>query len=284
MTEQPTSAATVPRKRISGRSPSYPGITLQTAIKRAQELYEHEKTHKTPISVVTKYWGYSKHTTGPASVTYAALIKYGLMSDEGNGDARMAKLTPLAVTILMSPDDRERQEAIRSAALKPPIHAEMWQQYGHELPSDDTLRYKMAIQGPFTESGFEDFIRVYKDVIEFAKLGSTEKPKDGEEGNPKDGGSGDEENDEHERDESGSNDTRNARLSRRGNSGGRAGMTAPGVQTIAVPMLGAEPIIVEGKFPLTEGEWTYFLTVLNAMKSGLVGGARGQQRDDDGDE
>jgi hypothetical protein len=41
-------------------------------------------------------------------------------------------------------------------------------------------------------------------------------------------------------------------------------------QTFMVPMAGATPIVFAGPFPLTEDEWTYFGTVLEAMKPGLV--------------
>lgn len=58
-------------------------------------------------------------------------------------------------------------------------------------------------------------------------------------------------------------------------------MTEGAVQTIAVPMLGSAPIIVEGKFPLSEVEWTYFMTVLDAMKSGLVGRKQDEAEGDD---
>lgn len=34
--------------------------------------------------------------------------------------------------------------------------------------------------------------------------------------------------------------------------------------------VGAAPVIIEGRFPMTEDEWTQFLAVLTAMKPGLV--------------
>lgn len=263
MTEPAAQATTTTKhKRTSGRSPSYPGINLETAIRRAQQLYDQEKTHETPISVVTKCWGYSKHTTGPASVSYSALIKYGLMTDDGNGAARVAKLTPLAVTILMSPDAEERAQAIRTAALKPTVHAEMWQKYQSDLPSDDTLRYKMAVQGPFTEAGFDDFLRVYKATIQFAKLDSADKPNDPKIDGPEveDGGDDDLDGEVDQQQK-----IPTIKLKR------RAGSTVTAeTQAIAVPMIGAPAVMIEGKFPLTEQDWTYFMTVLNAMKPGLV--------------
>ncbi|HEX8095412.1 hypothetical protein [Jatrophihabitans sp.] len=262
------------RKRL-GRSPSYPGITLGNAIKRAQKLYEKEKLHPTPIGVVAKHWGFKSNNTGPASVTYAALIKYGLLSDEGTGDNRQAKLTDLAVKILLSPDEAERAAALKEAALKPPIHAEMWELYGADLPTDDTLRYKMAINGRFTETGFDEFIRVYRDVIAFANLTPEDKmdgsgTADLEEPEPEDG---DRVPDPGEV-KPPPPGTRPPGKER------RIGMTGD-VQTIAVPMLNAPPVIVEGHFPLSEAEWTYFMTVLSAMKTGLVGEPKNDHQEDE---
>lgn len=38
-----------------------------------------------------------------------------------------------------------------------------------------------------------------------------------------------------------------------------------------IPLPGAdEPVTVEGPFPLQEHEWDHFITVLEAMKPGLV--------------
>jgi len=239
-------------KAPRGRSPSYPGIALGTAIDRARSAYERLRQHKVPVKSFTDVWGYKSPTTGPATVTFAALKKFGLLEDEGNGDQRVAQLTDLAVAILMKSDPLP---AIQVAALTPPIHAEMWNLYGADVPPAEALQYEFVVQRGFTPNGFVDFLREYQDTIAFANLGSSVTVEDDQRPDPE------ERHDDPEE--------RNAGEQRR--SQGRRKRNDPGadVLTYAVPT-GRGDITVEGKFPLTESEWEQFMVVLNAMKPGLV--------------
>jgi hypothetical protein len=47
-------------------------------------------------------------------------------------------------------------------------------------------------------------------------------------------------------------------------------MSDSGVLTIPVPVVGGNPITVEGEFPVSEAAWEQFMAVLAAMKPGLV--------------
>ena len=137
MTQQQEAAG---RKR--GRSPSYPAIGLQEALRLARLLYDREGRSPAPIEAVVTDWGL-KPTSGYGWVVVAALIKFGLLTDEGKGPSRKAKLTNLALDIVLDQreDNGRRKELIREAALKPTIHADLWKKYGPTLPSDATLRF-----------------------------------------------------------------------------------------------------------------------------------------------
>lgn len=162
-------SAPTAHRPAKGRSPSYPGIPLEVAIARARTIYDKEGRHPAPMGAITGHWGYKSPTTGPASVTYAALIKFGLLTAEGTGVDRLGRLSQLAMDILVKPNPSDE---IREAALHPPIHAEMWSEYGPDLPSDENLRYRLVAQRGFTENGCQDFIRQYRDTVTFAKLAS----------------------------------------------------------------------------------------------------------------
>ena len=112
-----------PAQAAQGSESELPGISLPAAIARARTMYEKEGRHGAPISAIARHWNYKSHLTGPVSVTLAALIKFGLLEYEGSGADRIAKLTPLALDILMKP---EPAAEIKEAALRPPIHREMW--------------------------------------------------------------------------------------------------------------------------------------------------------------
>lgn len=240
-----------------GRSPSYPGIALSTAIRRAQELYEHAQQHPVPLTAITRRWGYKAPTTGPASVTYAALKKYGLLEEQGSGADRVGHLTDLAVeTIHPNP---HQKDAIRRAALMPPIHREWWDKYGRDLPPDDSLRWEYVTRGLFTENGFKEFLRVFRDTVAFAEL-DVAGPSSGSE--PRndgsvEGGTGEEVGDRSE-------EVRHEPEHRHGDNADEPMMSYP------IPVAAGVNVLVQGRFPLSETEWAQFLTVLNAMKPALT--------------
>src|SRR5207244_2704806 len=97
--------------------------------------------------------------SGAGGVVLAALKKYGLITDDGSGANRRARLTDTALTILL--DDvgsSTRQAVIREAALKPAIHQEVWSKYAGSLPSDQSLRMWLIRDKAFTPSGADEFI------------------------------------------------------------------------------------------------------------------------------
>jgi len=154
-----------------GRSPSYPGIPLGEALDRARVVYDRDGKHAAPVNDIIRNWGYHPKS-GLGTVTLAALKKFGLLEDEGSGDNRLAKLTGLALDIILDerPDSLDRDECIRRAAMNPTIHAELWREYGGTLPSESTLRHKLVREREFTETGAREFIQEFKATIAFAKL------------------------------------------------------------------------------------------------------------------
>jgi hypothetical protein len=242
-----------------GRSPSYPGISLPMAIRRARKLYDYAQQHPIPLETITSKWGYKAHTTGPATVNYSALKKYGLLTDEGTGNERVGRLTDLAVEILH--ENPNQQDGIRQAALRPQIHREWWEKYGNDLPPDEALRWEYVVKGPFTESGFKDFLRVFRETVAFAKLHSS-VVSDREE-------SGDEQVTEDDHDPAG-NLADSPEQQRHEQERKRLPPPADGLMSYAVPVAPGTNVTIEGRFPLTEPEWAQFMAVLSAMKPALT--------------
>ncbi|MGA9061104.1 MAG: hypothetical protein WB341_05480 [Terracidiphilus sp.] len=172
-------------KRKRQRSPAYPYINLETALKRAKEFYDKETRNAVNIKVAAKHWGYEEKSSGGLQ-TAATLLSFGLLQDEGMGDKRKLKLTQNALRILLDlrPESRERAQAIKTAALAPKIHQELWKKWGTSLPSDDSLRFTLTAEWipPFNDKAVDGFIREYKDTIAFAKLGESDKVSLGEDG------------------------------------------------------------------------------------------------------
>jgi hypothetical protein len=162
------------RKRM--RSPAYPYINLEAAIKRAKEFYDKEQRNAAPLKVAIKHWGYEEKSSGGMQ-TAAALISFGLLRDEGTGDKRKVKLTENALHILLDTrvDSENRAEAIRTAALTPKIHQQLWRKWGNDIPSPENLKHTLILdwKPPFNPAAVDGFIKEYKDTIAFAKPDSS---------------------------------------------------------------------------------------------------------------
>src|SRR5688500_14916003 len=103
MSDQPAEV----RPRRTGRSPSYPGIDLELALQRANELWAREHHYPTAIPTILSHWGYgSKSGGGFAAV--AALKTFGLLDDRGTGEGRQAWLSRLAQDIITAENPTAR--------------------------------------------------------------------------------------------------------------------------------------------------------------------------------
>lgn len=159
------------QKRGRTRSPAYPYIALPNALEKAAVLWQVEGRHAAAVNVAMQHWGYKEDSsTGYSCV--AALKKFGLVDHEGMGDTRQVKLSGLALTILLDkdPDSDERREALRTAALGPRIHTELWERYGTELPSDQSLKRYLVQERGFNEAAVDELLDEYKQTMTFAGL------------------------------------------------------------------------------------------------------------------
>ncbi|MGH3134274.1 MAG: hypothetical protein ACRDNY_11140 [Gaiellaceae bacterium] len=241
-----TETPEAPRRKKRARSPSYPGITLEQAIDRARVIYDNEARNAAPFEAILDHWGYSPRS-GAGSVALAALRKYGLLVYEGQS----ARLSDLALTILWNEEDsEERREAIKEAALKPSIHAELWRQYEGSLPSDATLRLELRRRG-FAETAIPEFITIFRSTLAFSQLTEADRLLD------KNG------------------DTAETQV------GPNVSMTAtpplpvrkptPGAPPpIQLPLLGGTVVTLQASGPVTEEAWEQMMTVLQALKPGFV--------------
>ncbi|MBC7783002.1 MAG: hypothetical protein H7144_04110 [Burkholderiales bacterium] len=160
------------RKR--SRSPGYPSFSLQEAIRRAAALYKHDKRNPVPVAIAAEHWGYSPSSSA-VMLSVATLKKFGLLEEVGGGGSRLVKLTDLSLHILLGTEgSSEYRKALQDAALRPQVHAELWEQYGTELPSDANLKRTLVIEKSFNDAAASDLIREYRDTILFADMASSD--------------------------------------------------------------------------------------------------------------
>lgn len=108
--------------------------------------------------------------------TVAALQQYGLLVEDGWGDSRRIALSGLAISIIINPDQDPpaRAAAIKEAALKPKIFAELWDalQRGHgdraTLIRFLTTDREASGRAPFTRKGADDVLRLFSETLTYA--------------------------------------------------------------------------------------------------------------------
>ena len=185
-----TAQETSKQSKKKERSPSYPGINLETAIARAKDLLDKEGQVPASVSVVASDWGMTEKSSSTL-VAISALKAFGLISDTGVGANRRLQVTDLARRIILDKrqDSQERSAAIKTAALSPKMHRTLWSKWGNNLPSEANMHHSLIFDHKFNANIIGDFIRLYKDTIRFAKLSESDKVTS-EDGNKGDAGSG----------------------------------------------------------------------------------------------
>jgi hypothetical protein len=148
------------------RSPSFPFISLREAVDRARAFHEAEQRNAARPETAAAHWGYSPKSSG-GKQTIAALRAFGLIE----GDT-LVKLSGRALRILLDERDasQERERLLKQAALMPPLHSKLWERFGPELPSDQTLRLSLILDEGFNENSVDDFLTEYKETLEFSRL------------------------------------------------------------------------------------------------------------------
>ena len=141
-------------KRKLGRSPAYPFIPLSKAIARVEELYATRVGRNAyPPGTFYQTWGVGAKSS-TARQTMAALNIFDLVQYEGRGDSRTVRLTELAVKILQDkrPDSVDRRHAIQQAALKPAIHAKLWEKFPPPMPDEVFVKHFLVDEAGYNES------------------------------------------------------------------------------------------------------------------------------------
>jgi len=169
------------RKVAKDRSPNFPFISLEQALQRAEQFYSQEKRGSAPVAAVAAHWNYSPTSSG-LQQTIAALKSYGLMEDDGSGEARKVRLTDLTFRILLDqrPDSVEREQFKRQAALRPNIASEIKEQWPDSLPSGPTLSHFLVLERGFNQQTASRVCKILEENEEFTKssLSDTLSPVD----------------------------------------------------------------------------------------------------------
>jgi hypothetical protein len=158
------------------RSPAYPAIDLEEALQKATVLWDKVKRHLVNVNDAVKFWGYEASSSSGHSAV-SALKKYGLVQEEGSGEARQVRLTDFGIGLVFNsdPNSPDFREGLKEAALRPVIHSELWSRYGGELPDDAVVERFLVLERGFNTQYVKTFINQFRNTIAFAGLTASDK-------------------------------------------------------------------------------------------------------------
>ena len=145
------------------RSPNYPAVPIETAVKDAQALYKRESRTAVPQAVAVKAWGY-KSLSGTSRSRLGALRQYGLIEIERSGSVRIS--TRGMTLSLRSADTREYKTALAEAAFTPPVFRDLRENKAGA--SDEALLHYLVVDKKFSQDGARRVIDVYRANTAFA--------------------------------------------------------------------------------------------------------------------
>jgi hypothetical protein len=141
------------------RSPNYPQIGLKEAIQRVSLVYKRDYQSPLTRDLAADRLGYSG-LNGKSLAVLAALGKFGLL--EGRGEE--TRVSDLAVRILaFPPGSAERRAALREAAGRPELFAELDERFPRGQASDGAIRAWLITRG-FIPPAAEAAVRAYRET------------------------------------------------------------------------------------------------------------------------
>jgi hypothetical protein len=179
----PKSDAVEDKKTKRPRSPNFPFINLERAIDQARAIYGADRRRDLPLAVACQRWGY-KLGGSQSDQTVGALKAFGLIEVTGVGDGRNIRISDASYRILVGALDADKY--LQEAALSPAIYRELWNKYKDDgIPENDVLRHYLLFEREnvkFNTESVDIFIARFRETISFAKLDSSDKIRETEEG------------------------------------------------------------------------------------------------------
>ena len=147
------------------RSPNYPGIDLEAAIRALHDLYRKVGRGQFSVADAAASWNYNS-PSGPARSRLAALRQYGLLEGKKGENPRLSRLG--LTFVLRNQASKEYRDALQTAAIEPPLFNEL--QQSRRGVADGALREYLILDRNFTDDGAGRFIEVYRATMRLANL------------------------------------------------------------------------------------------------------------------
>lgn len=179
VSKRPSSKTPPAARGATLRSPAYPCITLEKALRRTFTLSRTLGTKEASADGIARIWG-NTSAAGKILSYITALREYGLTEETGRGAARRIQVSALGAQLIRQNPPRE---LLQSSALNPPPFRELWDSFGTGLAADPKAAVRILClertrKGlvPFTERGAEEAFRIFRINAEFVGLNDDDNP------------------------------------------------------------------------------------------------------------
>ena len=132
MTQEVT-ASQQPQKAPRERSPSFPFISLRSAVARLVALEAKFGRHPAPSDKIGLAWD-MKSKSSQALQTTAALKAFGLVDYSGSGESLQVSISADGRNYLRAQQEAVKAEILKRCALQPKVLARCWGLWGADRP------------------------------------------------------------------------------------------------------------------------------------------------------
>ncbi len=238
------------------RSPNYPSIDLNKAVERTKLLYRAYEQGEFNQVDAAKAWGY-KSDNGLSRSAFGALRQYGLVAQKKGSNGR---LTARGLTIaLREATSAEYRQALRDAALEPPLFKEVFSE-GKATAATDALLQHLVMTKGFTRDGASRFIEVLNATRSLADVGDPGQPEHGK----ADAG------DQGELSEYGGGESTPTAQGQPRASDSEATPQGPRRTRVPLRLAGGFEAAIELPASMTDDAWEHMLNYLNVMRPAYV--------------
>lgn len=164
-------------KTMRERSPSFPIISLKSAVERLEKFEATFGRHPAPYKKAGMAWGI-KEGSSQANQILAALKAFGFLDYQGSGNERQAFISEMGRTYLRAQQDNIKKDVLRKAALKPKQFAKFWPDWKSDRPIDPVCLDELVLTHGFNDNAAPTFLRVYDETMAFAGLTDPDKITD----------------------------------------------------------------------------------------------------------
>lgn len=147
------------------RSPNFPSLSLESAIKAARQIYDKNRRAVIMRDDAAKDIGYSG-LTGRSLAVLGALKQFNLIENVSKGQVRVTKV---AEDIFHGYPEDVKLAALHAAGTAPTFYNDIYERFEGDIPGDNAVR-SFLIQKGFTNEGVERALRAFLETNHYLEI------------------------------------------------------------------------------------------------------------------